>query len=90
MKWITLDKKLPEDQTFVLVTLRDGAVDPAGEIYGNDVTLAWFVDNTSDVRVDNVWHPHFYYGHDDFILENNDILAWMPLPEPYTAERESE
>lgn len=69
-KWIPVTKQLPQLDKTVLIQFKSGL---------NDYAIA---------KLDNI-----YYGNDTFYWETeeeeksifylNDIISWMPLPEPY-------
>ena len=81
-EWIDVLEKLPKSEEIVLVTLREGT-----DIYGdggktseNRVNIAMFYDKPEH---SGKWFPFFC------VLENqnkeftDEVIAWMPLPEPY-------
>lgn len=75
-RWIPCEKGLPEEETYVLISKKISPL--SGKKWC--VTVAGrFIDGRSR-KVE--WRDiGFGRIHDD------DVLAWMPLPEPYKAER---
>lgn len=78
-EWIPCSERLPEENGRYLVT---------------------FPSLINKLRVDILWygrptfpetdHPCFYASDDEYgDVEYDDVVAWMPLPEPYE-EREGE
>lgn len=73
-QWIPCSKRLPEEIGDYIVTedLSDGV-------------LAVYVSSFGHVRTGKLC---FYYeDEDDRAITIDDIVAWMPLPEPYEKER---
>jgi hypothetical protein len=88
--WIPCSKRLPEEDTEVLIAYRykEGEGDTShtyidittyGDMYfgGNLV-----YDSVNGNRVKH-WRQPFEY-----FTSNYEVIAWMPLPEPYMAESE--
>lgn len=77
MKWIPLAEKWPEHERPVLVTTVDGI------LYIMSVSTEWddyYQTSTTEFVTDEEsvrWDP-------------DDIVAWMPLPEPYEVEDETD
>ena len=71
-EWIPVSEKLPETSGKVLITRRIGLY--VGDDYDCCVDLGYYYSNL------NEW--------DTLDLDDIEILAWMPLPEPYIAESE--
>lgn len=81
--WIKCKDKLPESESFVLVTIEDGSEVPEGECVGRQVYEALFTD---DKNVDELWYPHFIPVDENVNHEINwtkEVIAWMPLPKPF-------
>ena len=87
MEWIKTSKQLPPIGQWVLVTK-------------NDYQKPWEIECFMGVRIgteychneNGEWVEEEYEyngwtsGHGD--IGSNDPIAWMPLPEPYKAERD--
>lgn len=75
-KWIPVTERLPETRDEVLISLADGRITIASY---NDHFLPFF-------------NKPIGWGVDAkrFVLDfcSDDVIAWMPLPEPYKAESE--
>lgn len=76
MKWISCNDSLPTHESHVLATVRT-TIDEC------------YIDNVMEVSI--VYN--FYSGHPVFMKngitlddEKHNVLAWMPLPEPYKGE----
>lgn len=67
-KWIPCNKRLPEEETDVLICNSKGNIEVSRGSVFDDGTWEWYTSG---------WH----FG---------EVLAWMPMPEPYKAEMESE
>lgn len=70
-KWIPCNEKLPEKFEDVLVTQKYYDLDC--EEYRIDV-------NTACLDEDGYWYTIFL---EEGYMEDYDVIAWMPLPEPY-------
>ena len=72
-RWIPVTEKLPEPETYILVSF-DNFTLPDIAIY----------------RVDDDGSGAFYLGDEDYTYLSVGLFvnAWMPLPEPYTEEKE--
>ena len=68
-KWIHVSKRLPDNNTIVLVTFENGKV---GE-------SSWHMTNTYNNGFDAVMHG--ITEDDKFITFG--VVAWMPMPEPW-------
>ena len=76
-KWISIFDKMPEEGREVLLTLADGAKVADGELFGNQIFIGYFENENP--------FPYFcLVGYDGLYRE--EVLAWMPLPEPYKEE----
>lgn len=65
--WIPVTERLPEDDTLMLVNYIDHRPD-AGDIW-----IGWH-------EMENVWYID---GEEHSEERGNEVVAWMPLPEPY-------
>ena len=70
-KWIPVTERLPEDDTLMLVNYIDSR---PGAM---DIWIGWH-------EMENVWYID---GEEHSRERGNEVIAWMPLPEPYQAER---
>ena len=88
MKWILCDERLPEEGQMVLTTIR-----------GHDVIIPQ-EGETIEEAIERIWNDVCYvsigfigsdgwYGADGFPQIVHPI-AWMPLPQPYKADRKNE
>lgn len=66
-EWIPCSERLPEDDALVLVSY----VDPREN--AGDIWIGWH-------EMENVWYID---GEERSQERGNEVLAWMPLPEPY-------
>ena len=67
-RWIPCSERLPEDDSIVLVYYND----PREEVLC--LWLGWH-------EMDNVWYID---GNAHSSEYGNEVIAWMPLPAPYT------
>ncbi len=85
MEWIDITEKRPNSEDRVLITIKAGALDDLDSMpLENETTIAWYVDNPD---VDGRWYPTFYFVNCEGEFMTKDIIAWMPLPEPYGGKR---
>lgn len=68
--WIPCSERLPEDDTLMLVNYIDNRPN-AGDIW-----IGWH-------EMENVWYID---GEEHSKERGNEVVAWMPLPEPYKGE----
>ena len=85
-EWIPCSERLPEEDKEVLISYRY----KEGE------------GDTSNVSVDITTYGQMYFGGNkvgndkhwrapfEYFESNYEVIAWMPLPEPYKAESEDE
>lgn len=71
-QWIPCSERLPEDDTLMLVNYVDHRPDAM------DIWIGWH-------EMENVWYIDGEAHSEEF---GNEVVAWMPLPEPYTERRE--
>ena len=74
--WIPVSERLPEDMQFVLMTIRR-----MSKLYNHIpfITVGYISWNQT------AW----WCAHDgDCTLHEIEVIAWMPLPEPYRKESE--
>lgn len=76
MEWISIDKNVPTNGQRVLVCFNDGFI-----LIGAYINYAEDEEDKEE--------PYWVFdGEEDFNLEDAQVIAWMPLPEPYNAESE--
>jgi hypothetical protein len=83
-KWIPVNERLPEKEDAYLVTRRFAVEHIQVDIRGFTNNLYDIVDhdfyNFSDKKDMRGWYEYdSEYGY----LEDENIIAWMPLPKPY-------
>lgn len=71
-KWIPVSDRLPEENKSVIVSTEYGVVYPDAR-YTKKYGWEWAYEAGADYREE---------------LEDEDVTAWMPLPEPYKTESE--
>ena len=77
-RWIPVSERLP---------LLKGSYEKSDDVLitdGDEIDIGYLVNRTGEI----VWH---YYGSEYEVSvkdEDNDAIAWMPLPEPYKVESE--
>lgn len=71
-KWIPVSRKLPKNDDFVIVSIKDTCGDTSF-VYSD---FGWYFNRADCWIVD--------------AQERTDVIAWMPLPEPYKAESEEQ
>lgn len=71
--WISVDDRLPEVGTRVIVTSRDGIV------YG-DIIYGYAEEDDAEPCF-HMWDDEYWHCY------KPDVIAWRPLPEPYCPER---
>lgn len=74
-RWIPVTERMPEEYGEYICTLENGQVQECGFVPENQIGL---VDGWSTCEADG----HKFLGY-------VDVLAWMPLPEPYRKEGEN-
>lgn len=77
-EWISIDKNVPTNGQRVLVCFNDGFI-----LIGAYINYA----EDEEDKEESFW---VFDGEEDFNLEDAQVIAWMPLPEPYNAESEVE
>ena len=75
-RWIPVTERLPEAGIRYQVTFESGEVG-----YADFRNKIFFYDGSAK---ENVWEIDRYYEDD------GEVIAWMPLPEPYRKETEDE
>ena len=74
-KWIPVSERLPEDYGEYIVTMRSGLVQEA--TYKPKRMYVYFRTGWSACYSDGIFY------HDD-----SEIVAWMPLPDPYKEDKD--
>jgi hypothetical protein len=71
--WIPVSERFPDDETEVLIQ------------YGQSFMVAYHIfDNTIyPFGYEDEDETGWYDNKDDFICGSDEVIAWMPLPEPY-------
>lgn len=76
-RWIPCEERLPEDYGLYIATMNDGSVQECSYVptdYGDVLLNGWSTCEASGFKV----------------LNETDVLAWMPPPEPYEGERKDD
>ena len=82
--WIKVTDHLPtEDGVKVLVTVQVGF-----DSDDTDISLLYYLtQNSNDIAYSVFWKGEgFYEMRDGDFYKVDDIVAWMPLPEPFVDE----
>ena len=76
--WIPVSERFPNNDDYVLVCYEDGHIR----------TAYYYIDT-------NIYPSEFddccetgWYNYSETFMYKQDVIAWMPLPEPYKAESE--
>ena len=80
--WIPIQDKLPEDDVDVLITYADIDDENYTDICITTYGYAYLGGNKLDFKE---WRSPFEY-----FKTNYKVIAWRPLPEPYSPERNGE
>lgn len=67
LRWISCKERLPEDDTLMLVNYIDSRPDAM------DIWIGWH-------EMENVWYIDGEAHSEEY---GNEVIAWMPLPEPW-------
>ena len=71
--WIPVTERLPDDDTLMLVNYIDHRPDAM------DIWIGWH-------EMENVWYID---GEEHSRERGNEVVAWMPLPEPWEGEQDA-
>lgn len=80
--WIPVSERLPIDETKVLVTVFFHGVKDYSGGWNAHIKPSFYVDIAE--RYDDEWHS----DSDEYKIVRNkhEVIAWMPLPEPWKGE----
>lgn len=75
-QWIPVSERLPNDEDYVLVCYSNG----------NIRTAYYYIDTSVyETEFEDLCETGWYNYNEDFMYDQ-DVIAWMPLPESYKAE----
>ena len=77
-RWIPVSERLPNNDDYVLVCYEDGHIRTAYYYIDTIIYPSEFED-----CCETGW-----YNYSETFMYKQDVIAWMPLPEPYKAESE--
>ena len=83
-KWILITESLPEEDTDVLISYRykEGEGDTS-HVYIDITSYGDMYFGGRKVKGAKHWRPPFEY-----FTSNYEVIAWMPLPEPWRGEKD--
>lgn len=76
-RWIPVSERLPEERNHYLITIEIDGMNGCKPYY--EIQTSWYSGKEFVVEY-----------KDDGLVAKKSVIAWMPLPEPYKAESESE
>lgn len=84
-RWVPVSERLPEEDTEVLISYRykEGEGDTS-HVDIDITTYGQMYFGGNKVGNNKHWRAPFEYFH-----SNYEVIAWMPLPEPYKEEAET-
>ena len=80
-QWIPCSEKLPEEDTEVLISYRYKEGEGDTDHVNIDITSYGTTCFGREIHTLKEWRQPFDYFH-----ANYEVIAWMPLPEPYKEE----
>ena len=88
--WIPCSERLPEVKHFQYYIPKTD-LDPEMEYYVSDWVLATTADEYEPICIAQAWHEtkadeYGWEDASDHVYTLDEVLAWMPLPEPYKEE----
>lgn len=83
-RWIPVSERLPKDETKVLVTVFFHGVKDYSGGWNAHIKPSFYVDIAE--HYDDEWHS----DSDEYKIARNrhEVIAWMPLPEPYKEDKD--
>ena len=78
-RWVAVSEQLPEEETEVLVTVYFHGVKDYKGGWNSHIEPKYYTEVAS--FYDDEWHSYT----DEYKIARNrhEVIAWMPLPEPY-------
>lgn len=84
-RWITCSERLPEEDTEVLISYRYKEGEGDTDHVNIDITSYGTVCfGGREIHTLKEWRQPFDYFH-----ANYEVIAWMPLPEPYRGKKQN-
>ena len=86
-EWIPVSERLPEEDENVLVTVNFKGIERRHKNGWNErINPCFYVEIASQIE------GHWMSYSDEYKVDKNlhEVIAWMPLPKPYKAERQEE
>ena len=82
MRWIPCEERLPEEDKNVLVCVHFRGLERTEAGWNDRIKESWYVDIAS--HIEGNWTSY----SDEYKVAHNrhEVIAWMPLPEPYKGE----
>ena len=79
-EWIPVSERLPDNETEVLFQYR----------YGQSMRVGYHIHDSTiyPFGYEDGNETGWYDSEDNFICGSDEVIAWMPKPEPYQAESE--
>jgi hypothetical protein len=80
-KWIPCSERMPEDEQDVLITIVPKVEVHQVAFFENSVWHAMYHNDPDDLGV-----GFYVWGNPNSGPELDEVIAWMPLPKPYTED----